>query len=428
MIFKRLTKSVLPQATIYTELLVATERGSRNIEAMTDNLSTKEYHQIHHFISESEWSARALMVSVAQDINELFINEKSVGLLLDESSEEKKGEHSVGVAHQYCGNLGKQANCQVAVFATLSAGEHFSIVDAELYLPKVWTDDAARCKKAGIPPETTYKKKTTIALDIVKRLKLAGIRFDYVSADGLYGHDMEFRAGLDELGVLFVVDVHKDLKIFEEAFEIEVPQKKEGARGKEAINARPNKPNIRVDKYIDNLKPDDWVKTIIRNGSKGTIISQVHAKEIFVEEDGKCIKRTLIIRKTKEHKKDKISYSLTNGSLENYSQETLVGYQAQRFYIEQSFREAKQNIGMCDYQVRGWLAWNHHIALSMMALAFLSMEKMAHQEQLPLLSYRDIRDAIIDNLIQEEIKKSFEEKLLDRHRKRQQDINRFYKK
>lgn len=408
--------------------MVATERGSRNIEAMTDNLSTKEYHQIHHFISESEWSARALMVSVAQDINELFINEKSVGLLLDESSEEKKGEHSVGVAHQYCGNLGKQANCQVAVFATLSAGEHFSIVDAELYLPKVWTDDAARCKKAGIPPETVYKKKSAIALDIVKRLKLAGIRFDYVSADGLYGHDMEFRAGLDELGVLFVVDVHKDLKIFEEAFEIEVPQKKEGARGKEAINARPNKPNIRVDKYIDSLKPDDWVKTIIRNGSKGTLISQVHAKEIFVEEDGKCIKRTLIIRKTKEHKKDKISYSLTNGSLENYSQETLVGYQAQRFYIEQSFREAKQNIGMCDYQVRGWLGWNHHIALSMMALAFLSMEKMEHQEQLPLLSYRDIRDAIIDNLIQEETKKSFEEKLLDRHRKRQQDINRFYKK
>jgi SRSO17 transposase len=418
----------LSQATIYTERLITTERGSRNIEAMTDHLSSKEYHQIQHFISESQWSARALMVSVAEDINNLFKNEKSVGLLIDESSEEKKGDQSVGVSHQYCGNLGKQANCQVAVFATLSAGEHFSIVDAELFLPQVWVNDAAKRKKAGIPKETVYKKKSAIALDMIIRLKEAGIRFDYVAADGLYGHDMEFRAGLDKLGILFVADVHKDLKIFEEAFENEVPQKKEGARGKTATNARPNKIDIRVDKYIDTLKPEDWSKVVIRNGSKGTLISHVHAREIYVDENGKCIKRTLIIRKTKENKKDKISYSLSNGSLEDYSLETLVGYQAQRFYIEQSFKEAKQNIGMCDYQVRGWLAWNHHIALSMMALAFLSMEKMEHQEELPLLTYRDVRDAIIDNLMQEEVKKSFEEKLYIRHYKRQKDINRFYKK
>jgi len=368
------------------------------------------------------------MVSVARDINGLFKNERSVGLLIDESSEEKKGGHSVGAAHQYCGNLGKLANCQVAVFATLCAGEHFSIVDAELFLPEVWTNDAERCKKAGIPAGTVFKKKSLIALDIIKRLKLVGIRFNYVSADGLYGHDMEFRAGLDSLGILFVADVHKDLKIFGEPFEMEVPQKKEGARGKTPTKACANKVGARVDRYMDSLKPGDWTKVVIRNGSKGALASQVHAKEIYVDEDQKCVKRTLIIRKTREHSKDRVSYSLSNGSLEDHTPETLVGYQAQRFYIEQSFREAKQNIGMCDYQVRGWLAWNHHIALSMMALAFLSMEKMAHQEELPLLSYRDIRDAIIDNLIQEEAKKSFAEKLYERHRKRQQDINRFYEK
>jgi SRSO17 transposase len=418
----------LPQATTYTELLVATERGSRNIEAMTANLPSKKYYQIQHFISESQWSARDLMVSVAADVNELFKNEKTVGLLIDESSEEKKGDHSVGVSHQYCGNLGKQANCQVGVYATLSAGEHFSIVDAQLYLPKVWTDDAERCKKAGIPIGTVYKKKSEIALDIIKRLFLAGIRFDYVSVDGLYGHDTEFRTGLDELCVLFVADVHKDLKIFEEAFEIQVPEKKKGVRGKTPTIAKANKKDRRVDDYINDLKPSDWSNIIIRNGTKGALISQVHAKEIFVEEAGKCVKRTLIIRKTKQHKKDKITYCLSNGSLEMYTLETLVGYQAQRFYIEQSFREVKQNIGMCEYQVRGWLAWNHHIALSMMALAFLSMEKMMHQEQLPLLSYRDIRDAIIENFMKEEIGNSFEEKLHKRHLKRQKDINRFYKK
>jgi hypothetical protein len=236
-----------------------------------------------------------------------------------------------------------------------SSGELFSIVDAELYLAKVSTDVPERCKKAGIPKETVYQKKTEIALDIIKRLKLTDIRFDYVSADGLYGHDMDFRANLDGLRVLFVAEVHKDLRIFQEAFEIEVPQNREGVKGKTPTKARANKMGQRVDKYIINLKSNYCTKIIIRNGSKGTLVSHVHAKEIYVEEGGKCVKRTPIIRKTKEHKREKISYSLSNGSLEKYSLEVLVGYQAQRYYIEQSFSEAKQNIGMCDYQVRGWL-------------------------------------------------------------------------
>jgi SRSO17 transposase len=419
---------VLHQATTYLELLVITERGSRNIESMTANLATKEYHRIQHFISESGWSARDLQDSVSKDINTLFKDEKSVGLLIDESSEEKKGDFSVGVAHQYCGNLGKQANCQVAVFGTLSAGEHFSIVDAELYFPQSWIDDPARRAKAGVPEEIVYKKKADIALDIVRRQLKLGVRIDYVAADALYGHDSDFRAGLDELNLLFVVDVHKDTKIFQEAFAYEVPLKKEGAKGKTPTVARANKEDIRVDNYINSLQSADWKQVTLRNGTKGALISEVHAKEIYVDEDGKCVKRTLIIRKTKEHKKERISYIFSNGSLQEYTLELLAEYQSQRFYIEQSFREAKQNIGMCDYQVRGWLAWGHHIALSMMALAFLTIEKKEQKEQFPILSYRDIRDAIIENFIIEEKRKSFEEKLLIRHQKRQQDINRFYKK
>ena len=111
MIFITKTKSLLLQAELYSESLVITERGSRNIETMSENLPSNDYHRIQHFISESPWSARELMDSVAQDINELFKNEKSVGFIIDESSEEKKGDFSVAVAHQYCGNLGKQANC-----------------------------------------------------------------------------------------------------------------------------------------------------------------------------------------------------------------------------------------------------------------------------------------------------------------------------
>jgi len=427
LIFRTKTKSLLPQAKLYSELLVVTERGSRNIEAMSGNLPSNDYHRIQHFISESPWSARELMDSVAKDINDLFKNEKSVGLIIDESSEEKKGEKSVGVAHQYCGTVGKQANCQVAVFATLCAGEHFSLIDAQLYFPQEWTNNPKRMEKAGVPKDTVYKKKTAIALEIVKRQKEAGIRIDYVAADALYGHDSEFRAGLDELGILFVLDVHKDIQIFEQEFQIEVPAKKPG-RGKTPIKAKPNQKSKRVDKYMADLTDKDWSTVVLRNGCKGALVSQVHAKEIYVNENDTCVKRTLIIRKTKQYKTTVVHFILSNGSLEEFTKEMLAEYQSQRFYIEQSFREAKQNIGMCDYQVRGWLAWNHHIALSLMALAFFTMEKKEHEAELPLLSYRDIRDAIIDNFIQEQKPLPFEEKMAIRHRQRQSDINRHYRK
>lgn len=425
MTFKLLTKSVLSQAETYAELLVVTGRGSRNIEVMTDNLEPKDYHRIQHFISESPWSARDLMDSVTSDVNELLKNEPAVGLLIDESSEEKKGNYSVGVSHQYCGSLGKLANCQVAVYGTLSAGEHFSIVDTELYLPENWTKDDTKRKKAGVPKEIIYKKKADIALGIVKRQKELGTRIDYIAADALYGNDSDFRKGIDDLDLLFVVDVKKETKIYTEKYEYEIPENT-GKRGKKAVNAKPNKTDISLNKYLEGLKKEDWQQITIRNGCKGALISQIHSKTIFIEEKGICVKRTLLIRKTKEHNKERIHFIISNGSLEGYDPAVLAGYQAQRFYIEQSFREAKQNIGMCEYQVRGWLAWHHHMAMSIMALAFLSMEKMNNQKALPLLSYRDIRDAIIDNYIQEEYQKPFEEKLRIRHQKRQQDINRYY--
>jgi SRSO17 transposase len=426
--FKTKTRSVFACADFYLQFLIQTNKGSRNIEAMTDNFTEKHYHKIQHFISESPWSARDLMDSVAQDIHVLFQGEPAIGLLLDESSEDKKGDLSVGVSSQYCGNLGKQANCQTAVHGTLNAGEHFSIIDSELYLPQCWVDDQERCLKAGIPIEAIqYRKKTNIALAIVKRQKEAGVRFDFVAADALYGHDIDFREGLEKLNVLYVVDTHKSTRIYTEPFQLEVPQRKAGSRGKSPSIAKPNKDEISLNKYLEALQDKDWLQVIIRNGCKGTIKSLVHAKEVYMNHDGVCKKTTLIIRKTKEHKGFRIHFILSNGSLEKYSLEYLAQCQSQRFYIEQSFKEAKQNIGMYEYQVRGWLAWHHHIALSMMALAFLSMEKKENEETLPLLSYRDIRDAIIEQCMDMYLTISVNEKIAKRHMKKQKDVNRYYK-
>lgn len=418
----------MPQAQFYAQQLVVTEKRKRNIEAMSANEKPNHYHRVQHFISESPWSSRQLMNSVAKDISCLFEADSSVGLLVDEASEEKKGNRSVGVAPQYCGNLGKKANCQTAVFATLTAGEHFSIIDAELYLPQSWIEDKERRKEAGVPDDIVYQKKSDLALKIIARQKEEGRRMDYVCGDGFYGHGTGFRTGLDVLGLLFVLDIHKDTKIYTEEFEIEVPIKIPNSKGKTPTLAKANKESQRVDKYEQGLQESDWQKEVLRNGSKGSLYSLVHGKEIYVEEDGKCVKRTLIIRKTKEHNRYRTHYILSNGDLGKYSLNQLASYQAQRFYVEQSIKEARQNMGMYEYQVRGWLAWHHHIAMTIMAMAFFTMEKKEHEDHLPLLSYADIREAIIDNCLQTQKPLPFEEKLSIRHYKRQKDINRFYTK
>jgi SRSO17 transposase len=135
------------------------------------------YHQMQHFITESNWDHRALMDQVAQEVSQILPKRKLTGLIIDESGWVKKGDHSVGVGHQHCGNVGKLSNSQVAVFA--------SMVDARLYLPKAWCDDKARCEKAGIPvAHRTFKTKLELALEIIHQQVTNGLSFDFIGGDG----------------------------------------------------------------------------------------------------------------------------------------------------------------------------------------------------------------------------------------------------
>lgn len=140
-----------------------------NIEKMSEVLPESDYYQIQHFISESPWDAQKVMDEVAKETSRLFAEYENVCLYFDDSAHTKKGNKSVGVGRQYSGQLGKVDNCQVAVYAALSAGSHYSLIDTRLFLPKEWTDDNKRCEKAGIPKEhRRYKTKLDLALEMLK--------------------------------------------------------------------------------------------------------------------------------------------------------------------------------------------------------------------------------------------------------------------
>lgn len=427
--FKTKTRTVFKSADHYIQGLFQAEKRERNIERISEKVVDAQYHKIQHFISESPWDAHAVMGSVAEDANDLFKNFSKAGLIIDESAEEKKGDCSVGVAHQYCGNKGKLANCQVAVYACLASEKYAALIDTRLYLPKEWTDDNKRCKKAGIPKESRqFKKKTELALEMIKAQRQAGIRFDWVGADAFYGNDYHLLKTLDEQNELFVMDIHCDSHVYLEEPVLAVPEKK-GTKGRTPIHLKSDVPSVAVNKYIETLKEKQWKKVELRNGTKGKITAKAHVVKVYTwnKEDSTTCERLLIIRKTKKGKKPEIKYALTNALEDEFSWEELVYMQSQRYWIEFALKEAKQDIGMCEYQVRGWLAWHHHMALVMMAQYFILSEKILYKNDIPLISAADLRKIIIyeyggipycENQLWEQMQK--------RHEQRQKDIDRFY--
>lgn len=169
---------------------------------------------MQHFITESNGSARQLIDQVSREVSLTLPKKKLTAIIIDESDCTKKGEKSVGVGRQYCGNVGKVANCQVAVFASLGNGDYSSLIDARLYLPEDWCNDPERCDEAGIPEEErTFKTKAQLAWEIIEHHS-GQIDFDFVSADGFYGNDAELAWRIDETGYLYMLDIHSDQIIY----------------------------------------------------------------------------------------------------------------------------------------------------------------------------------------------------------------------
>jgi SRSO17 transposase len=202
-IFRSKTKRFFDKAKTYCQGIFVSELS--NIERISEEMFAN-YHQMQHFISDSPWNHRDLIDQVAIDVSRSLPKRQLTGLLIDESGWEKKGEKSVGVAPQYCGNVGKVSNSQVAVFGALSNGDFASMVDVGLYLPQVWCEDSARCQTAGIPQEEQqFKMKWEIGLDIIRHQHSLGVLFDYVGADGYYGNSIEFAEGIEELGYIYMI-------------------------------------------------------------------------------------------------------------------------------------------------------------------------------------------------------------------------------
>lgn len=417
----------------YLEGLLACEKGQANMERMEEAVEGSQYRSYQQFISNSPWAYAPVIQQVAQTASQMFAthqtqDERPTGLLIDESAHLKKGTASVGVARQYAGVVGKVENCQVGVYASLCHGTEATLINERLFLPEGWADDGARCARAGIPAaDCRHQSKPQLALAMIDECLAQGIQWDWIGGDGLYGHSPELLKGLEERQVFYVLDVHKDERVYLEPPIIAVPPRT-SSRGAPPMKRQADQEPIRLDRYCATLGDEAWTEVSVRKTTKGWLRLDVHLVTVWTwdGEEAQARQRTLLITKTIS-RTPKIKYSLSNGTLTAYTPQEYAYFQAQRYWVERCFDDAKNELGMSDYQVRKWDGWHHHHALVMMACLFLMQERFQHRETAPLLSVRDARLLIIARLwgTAANVEKQLHA-IEQRHRKRQQAIDQHY--
>ena len=234
-----------------------------------------DHQSMQHMLTEGAVDWKGFGVQLAQQANALLGSAQSV-LLIDESGFAKKGERSAGVARQWNGRLGKVDNCQVGVFATLCRGEMASLVDARLYLPPTWVDDALRCEQAAIPEDARdYRSKTTLALEMVATAQRRGLHFGNVGVDGGYGKEPAFLYGLDALGCRFMADVHCNQSVYLQDPAPQVPAW--AGRGRRPRLAQAQAAPVRVDHWAAAQPVDAWQRRCLREGRERAVGRRVPA-------------------------------------------------------------------------------------------------------------------------------------------------------
>lgn len=367
----------------YVMGLLMAKRGAKNIERMEEAVEGFVYQNVHHAIGVAPWEHRPVMDEIARQADGLLGSGATTRLVIDDTGFAKKGHLSVGVSRQYIGRTGKVDNAQIAVCTSLASGQYSTLIDIRLYLPASWTDDPARCAKAGVPEaEQVPLTKVELALASVRHQRGLGVRFGRVSADSGYGSQPAFLHGLDGMGETFVAEVHCDQMCWQE-----VPWRhREGVRpGRILTHLKSDSPAVRVDQWARDQPDTAWERLKVRASDQGWVEVNYVAQRVWLAEgeDEKCWwllawenpDEGFTRHADGNYSPPRRHYALSNAGA-GEDPRRLIADGVGRNVVERNFRDGKSELGMADYQTRGWRAWQHHMALVMLAMLFTLREKM----------------------------------------------------
>jgi SRSO17 transposase len=363
-------------------LLMDGERKS--IEPLASRLPDGDVQALQQFVNQSPWSHGEVRASLARKVEQEFVPEAY--WLVDEVSFPKQGKHSVGVARQYCGALGKTANCQVAVTLDLGTEESSTPLDWALYLPKPWATDPVRRKKAGIPEEVSFKTKPELALDLIDEVKGWGLQDRLVLADSLYGDVFEFRQGLRSRGLHYVVPVSKDLTGWtEDPRPGKPPMKRGGKIPRKRFYADDFPAPRSLCQMAKDLASRSWKTITWREGTKGPLSSRFARVVVWMANglvQGKTMEATPeeLLIEWPEGDQEPWKYWLSSLPPQRTPFRSLVRKAKGRFRVEQDYEEMKGEVGLDHFEGRSWQGWHHHVTMVTLAYAFLMLERMGNKK------------------------------------------------
>jgi SRSO17 transposase len=341
------------------------------LAAMTAPERTAAQHQsLLHFVGQAPWSDEPVLAKVRELVLPRLRRHGPIeAWIIDDTSFPKQGRHSVGVAHQYCGQLGKQANCQVAVSLSL-ANHHGSLPVAwRLFLPQAWIRDEERRRKAGVPEQTKFKTKPQIALEQIHLACEAGLPRGVVLMDAGYGHDARLRLGISALGLTYVANVLPNVLLWIPGQEPLPGAPKRRRHGKTQL--------VSAKELALALPAKAWRKLSWREGTAERLSSRFARIRVHVAHRHKvpgAWPQEWLLVEWPEGEAEPTKYWLSTLP-EDIAFRRLVDFAKMRWRIERDYQELKQELGLGHFEGRGWRGFHHHATLCIAAYGFLISER-----------------------------------------------------
>lgn len=380
-------------------LRIETERNMANIARKTG----MDKQNTQHFMSYSPWSGPGLVADVQEDVKGHVEFQVRAMLVVDESAEQKAGEYSAGAGRQHNGRLGKIEMSQVGVFAALVTPRVNTWIDGELFFPASWFEEDAvdKRKKVGFPEGRTFKTKPELVWEIIQRLKAKGIPFDAVAMDDLYGRNAQLRKRLDGAEIEYYGDIPENTVMYLDKPQIVYPITKRGKPSKHyQVVAQHRHTASELLKHPDL----EWAEITLRPNERGQLHARFGRCRVWLVHQGECRQEWLLIRQAEKQ----ITYTLSNAS-PTTSLETMAWRKSHRYFIERSNQDEKGELGWDEFQAIKYLAWEHQLALTILASWFIAVTRLDWMKRferdpalleeyeidvLPLLSVRNVRELL----------------------------------
>ena len=359
--------------------------GRKSVEPMAARVrpdNVRSAHQsMHHLVAQATWSDEALLSAVARRVVPALVADgDAVHWIIDDTGFPKKGTHSVGVAHQYCGQSGKQDNCRVAVSLSFATRKGSTPLDFRLYLPREWTDDAERCRAVGVPEGIGFATKPTLALMQIEAALRAGYPPGIVLADAAYGGETAWRERIEQLGLAYAVAIRGATKVWWGRHQPRrPPARRAGAIGRarrRTIRDETHQP-IAVEQLVHEIPAGEWRTVTWREGTAGALRSRFARVRVQASKDDQPRAAQWLVIEWSAAADEPAHYWLSNLP-ESISMRALVGAVMSRWQIERDYQELKQELGLGHFEGRNWRGFHHHASLCIAAYGFLTLERVVH--------------------------------------------------